>query len=111
MLKTIAIAVAVVIASVLLYAATRPDDFLIERSVSIKATSEKILLPFMSDFHKGYLWSPCKKDPAMKRTFSGAASGKGAVYEFDGNKNVGKGRLEIVEAGAAGQGRAHPGHD
>ena len=41
MLKTIAIAVAVVIAAVLLYAATRPDDFLIERSVSIKAAPEK----------------------------------------------------------------------
>lgn len=98
MLKTIAIAVGVVIAAVLLYAATRPDDFLIERSVSIKATPGEIY-PFMSDFHKGDLWSPYeKKDPAMKRTFSGAASGKGAVYEFDGNKNVGKGRLEIVEA-------------
>jgi hypothetical protein len=34
----------------------------------------------------------------MKRTHSGAASGKGAVYEWDGNKEVGAGRMEIVEA-------------
>ena len=33
----------------------------------------------------------------MKRTYSGAARGKGAVYEWDGNKNIGKGRMEITE--------------
>jgi hypothetical protein len=33
----------------------------------------------------------------MKRTYSGAAKGKGAVYEWDGDKNVGKGRMEIVD--------------
>jgi hypothetical protein len=34
----------------------------------------------------------------MKRTYSGADSGKGAVYAWDGNKNVGSGRMEILEA-------------
>ena len=34
----------------------------------------------------------------MKRSYSGAATGKGAVYEFDGNNEVGKGRIEIAEA-------------
>jgi hypothetical protein len=34
----------------------------------------------------------------MKRTHSGAASGKGAVYEWDGNKEIGKGRMEILES-------------
>ena len=36
----------------------------------------------------------------MKRTYSGAASGRGAVYAWDGNKNVGSGRMEILEASA-----------
>ena len=36
----------------------------------------------------------------MKRTYSGAESGKGAVYAWDGNKNVGSGRMEILEASA-----------
>ena len=36
----------------------------------------------------------------MKRTYSGAESGKGAVYAWDGNKNVGSGRMEILEAPA-----------
>ena len=34
----------------------------------------------------------------MKRTISGAPSGKGAVYMWDGDENVGKGRLEIVDS-------------
>ena len=34
----------------------------------------------------------------MKRTFKGAASAKGAIYEWDGNNKVGSGRIEIMEA-------------
>ena len=37
-------------------------------------------------------------DPAMKRTYSGAASGKGAVYAWEGNSKVGEGRMEITES-------------
>ena len=36
----------------------------------------------------------------MKRSFSGAADGKGAVYGWEGNKNVGSGRMEILETAA-----------
>lgn len=99
MLKKILIAVVVLVGGVLVYALFQPDTFLISRSVSIKAEPEKIY-PYMSDFHKGNLWSPYeKKDPTMKQTFSGPESGKGAVYEFAGDgKKVGSGRLEIIEA-------------
>jgi hypothetical protein len=34
----------------------------------------------------------------MKRTHSGSQSGKGAVYACEGNKSVGKGRMEIMES-------------
>ena len=34
----------------------------------------------------------------MKRTYSGAATGKGAVYEWAGNKEIGEGRMEIIES-------------
>jgi len=99
MVKNISIIVAVIVVAFLVYAAASPDTFRITRTASIKAPPERIY-PYMSDFHKGDLWSPYeKKDPAMKRTFRGAESGKGAVYEFDGNKkSTGKGRLEIIEA-------------
>lgn len=98
MLKTIAIIIAILIAVVLIYAATRPDTFRIERSTSIKASSEKIF-PFINGFHPWEAWSPWEKiDPAVKRSYSGADSGKGAVYAWQGNKDIGQGRMEIIES-------------
>jgi uncharacterized protein YndB with AHSA1/START domain len=102
MIKTIAmivvIALVVVIAAVLALAATKPDEFRVERTTSINAPPEK-LFPLINDLRAFARWSPYeKKDPAMSRAYSGAASGKGAAYEWDGDKNVGKGRIEITEA-------------
>ena len=98
MLKKIAIDVVVLIAAVLVYAATRPDTFRVERSASMKAPPEKVFA-VLSDFKQWGAWSPWeKKDPAMKRTFGATTSGKGAHYAWEGNKEVGKGSMEIVDA-------------
>jgi uncharacterized protein YndB with AHSA1/START domain len=97
MFKTIAIIIALLIAAVLIYAATKPDSFRIERSTTIKASPEKISA-YLTDFKQWAAWSPWEeKDPSMKRTFSGAANGKGAVYGWEGNKNVGTGRMEVLD--------------
>ncbi len=93
----IAVVLAVAIAIILILAATRPNVFSIQRATTIKAPPEKIF-PLINDFHQWGTWSPYEtKDPAMKRTYDGAASGKGAVYAWDGNKNVGSGRMEILD--------------
>jgi carbon monoxide dehydrogenase subunit G len=87
-----------VVAAVLGFAATKPDAFRIQRSASIKAAPEKIFA-LINDFHRWGSWSPWEKlDPALKRTYGGAANGQGAVYEWEGNKKVGKGRMEITQA-------------
>lgn len=104
MVKTIAIVIAVLVvvplAAVLILAATKPDTFRVERATSIKAPAEKIF-PLIADFHGWGAWSPYEKlDPAMKRTFSGAANGKGAVYEWDSDGKAGRGRMEITDAPA-----------
>jgi hypothetical protein len=100
MLKYIGIAVAVLVGGFLAYAATRPDSFRIQRSATIKAPPEKIF-PQINDFQRWGAWSPYeKKDPAMKRTLSGAPSGKGAVYEWDGNKEICQGRMDITDCAA-----------
>jgi carbon monoxide dehydrogenase subunit G len=97
MIKAIGIIVVLLIAAVLAFAATKPDSFRVQRAASIKAPPEKIF-PFIDDLRNFGAWSPYeKKDPAMKRSFSGPASGKGAVYEWDGDKNVGQGRMEIAD--------------
>ncbi|HEY8021999.1 MAG TPA: SRPBCC family protein [Thermoanaerobaculia bacterium] len=103
MLKKIALVVLVLIVALLIYAATRPDSFRVERSTSIKAPPEKIYA-LIDDFRGWGAWSPWEKlDPAMKRTYSGAAQGKGAVYEWSGNSKVGSGRMEITGTSAPSQ--------
>jgi uncharacterized protein YndB with AHSA1/START domain len=98
MFKLIALVVVVLIAGVLGFAATRPDAFRVERAVTIKAPPGKIY-PYLDDFNRWAAWSPWEKlDPAMKRTFSGAPSGKGAAYAWAGNSKVGAGRMEIIES-------------
>ncbi len=99
-LVIIAIVLAIVIAAVLILAATKPDTFRIERSATLNASADKIF-PLISDFHQWLKWSPWEgRDPALKRSYSGAERGKGAVYAWEGNKNVGSGRMEILEATA-----------
>lgn len=82
----------------LLVVATRPDSFRVQRSIDIKASPAQIF-PLINNFHEWEAWSPWEKvDPALKRTYSGAPLGKGAVYAWLGNKNVGQGRMEIIES-------------
>jgi len=96
MFKFIAIAIAVLIAAVLIYATTRPDTFSVQRTETIKAPPDKIF-PLINDFHSWPSWSPWEKlDPAMQRTHSGATAGQGAAYAWVGNSKVGEGRMEIL---------------
>lgn len=96
MLKKFAIGIVVLLAVILGLAATKPDTFSVQRTVLIKAPPEKIM-PYLSDFHQWVHWSPWEHlDPAMVRTFSGANQGKGAIYHWKGNSDVGEGRMEIL---------------
>jgi uncharacterized protein YndB with AHSA1/START domain len=94
----IAMVAAVPVVAVLALAATKPDHFRVERSARIAASPERIF-PLINDFRRWTAWSPYEhKDPAMRRTFSGPASGPGSIYEWVGNSSVGSGRMEIVES-------------
>ena len=96
-IAVIAVVIALAIAIVLILAITKPGTFRVQRIATIKAPAETVFA-LINDFHRWSNWSPWEnRDPAMKRTFSGAESGKGAVYAWDGNKNVGSGRMEILD--------------
>jgi uncharacterized protein YndB with AHSA1/START domain len=101
MLKIVLLAMgiaAVAVAALLIFAATRPDSFRIERTASIKAPPEKVFA-FINDLHRWTAWSPWEKiDPALKRSYGGAESGKGATYAWEGNGKVGSGRMEITDS-------------
>ncbi len=103
MLKTILIVAASALALLLIYAATRPDTFRIERSTRIKAPPDKVFA-LINDMRSFNTWNPFeKKDPALKGSYSGAASGKGAAYAWQSDK-VGVGRMEIIDTAAPSQG-------
>jgi uncharacterized protein YndB with AHSA1/START domain len=100
MIVPLLIGAGVLVAGLFGYAASRPNEFKIQRKARVKATPEKVF-PHINDFHRWEAWSPWEKlDPAMTRKHSGPANGKGAAYEWQGNKKVGKGRMEITEATA-----------
>jgi len=98
MIKIILVVIVLLVGGVLLVASTRPDALHVERAADVKAPPEKIF-PLINDFHSWGSWSPYeKKDPGTKRTYSGATAGKGAIYEWDGNSDVGQGRMEILDS-------------
>jgi hypothetical protein len=101
MLKAILVIVVVLavgIAGVVAYAAvTQPNTFRVQRAMTINAPADR-LVGILSDLRRGAEWSPYeKKDPAMKKTFSGPASGPGAKLEWDGNGDVGAGSLTVAD--------------
>lgn len=97
LLKSFAI-LAFIIAAILVFAATRPDVFHIQRSLTVQASPEKVF-PLINDLHQWPLWAPQdKEDPSMKRTYSGAASGTGAISDWSGSGNTGRGRMTITES-------------
>jgi hypothetical protein len=94
----VALVLAIAIAVLLILAATKPDTLRVQRATSIRAPADRIF-SMINDFHQWRGWSPYEdRDPALKRTYEGPDSGQGAVYAWDGNRNVGSGRMEILEA-------------
>jgi hypothetical protein len=100
MIKQISVVLLIIVLGIVAMATLQPSTFSVRRVVSIKATPDKIA-PLISDFHQWAAWSPWEHlDPAMQRTFEGAPSGKGAIYRWTGNKQVGAGRMEITDLSA-----------
>lgn len=98
MLPRLIIAIFVVIVGFVLYASTRANTFRVERSINIKATPGKIF-SFLNNLREGEKWSPwAELDPNMQKTFSGPDEGIGATHEWSGNKQIGSGKMVIVES-------------
>ena len=98
MSKKATLIVVILISVILACAATQPDTFRIERSININASPERIF-PHINDFHQWEAWSPWEKiDTEIQRNYRGTESGKGAIYEWQGNKDIGQGRMEIIQS-------------
>ncbi len=91
-------AIVVVVAIFCIVVAMRPADFKIERSMTINASPDKVFEQ-VNDFHRWEAWSPWAKiDPAMKTTYSGSRTGRGAIYSWVGNDEVGEGNMAITNS-------------
>jgi uncharacterized protein YndB with AHSA1/START domain len=80
------------------FISTRPSHYHVDRSLVIAAPPE-VVFAHINDLHHWNDWSPwAKKDPNMKESYEGAASGVGASYHWTGNDQVGEGRMTIIES-------------
>jgi hypothetical protein len=98
MLVKILIAVVIVVLGLAAYVATRPGEFQVVRSATFAAPAPAVFAQ-VNELKKWEAWSPwAKKDPQMKQSYEGPAAGAGAVTSWVGNKDVGEGRMTIVES-------------
>jgi len=97
MITVIALAAGIAVIAVLLYAATGPDGFRVERRVEVRARPD-LVFSLIDDFEQWLKWSPYeKRDPSMKRTRKGPGRGLGSAYAWESSK-IGAGRMEIIES-------------
>ena len=98
MLKTILIVLAVIVVVFVVVVAMQPSEFRVARSTTVSAPPGTAFAQ-VNDFHKWEAWNPWGKiDPAMKQTYEGAPTGTGAINTWIGNKEVGEGRMTIIES-------------
>lgn len=74
--------------------------FRVERAATIAGSPERVFAALV-DFHEWVHWSPWEGiDANLQRTYTGPASGVGAMYAWRGNRKVGAGSMEIIDADA-----------
>jgi hypothetical protein len=100
MFKRFLIGLVLIVGGFLFFASTRPDTYRVERSIKIDAPAT-VVFSQLEDFKAWGAWSPWDKlDPQMKKSYAGPPKGMGAIYSWEGNKKVGKGKMTITDATA-----------
>ena len=96
--KTVLIAVIGAIVAVGVLANMRPDQFSVTRTATIDAPASKVF-PHVNNLHNWQAWSPwAKMDPNAAVTYAGPDAGKDASMSWDGNRDIGKGTMTIVDS-------------
>ena len=98
MLMKILIALAGIVVVLVALVAMRPSEYRVSRTATIAAPAPAVFAQ-VNDFHKWEAWNPwAKLDPTMKQTYEGAPAGRGAIYTWAGNNEVGEGRMTLTES-------------
>ena len=92
------IALVIAVAVIQFLASRGSDVFRVERSAVIPAPPQ-LVFEQINSLAKWQGWSPwARKDPNARNTLSGPEAGTGSALAWEGNKQVGKGRMEISES-------------
>jgi hypothetical protein len=98
MFKKILLLLLALIGAFVIYVALQPDEYRVERSVTIAAPAGEVF-GNVNNLRKWEAWSPwAKLDPDAKVAFEGPEAGEGATMTWDGDDNVGAGKMAIVES-------------
>jgi len=81
----------------LVLAAIAPKNYNVSRSIEINKT-KSVVFDYLKSLKKQDEWSPWgKRDPNMKKKFTGTDGEVGAISYWKGNKDVGEGEQEITK--------------
>jgi len=98
MILKILLVVCVAIIGILVFAATKPDTFHIQRSITINAPPERVFA-LIDDFHQWPRWAPQdREDPTMRRSYGLQSAGVGAISEWKSDGSAGAGEMAITAA-------------
>ncbi|MFN8391679.1 MAG: SRPBCC family protein [Bdellovibrionota bacterium] len=101
MLKKICGILFLLVAIFLAVAAMQPEDFRVTRSKRVAGHPE-VVFAHVNDLRQWDAWSPwAKLDPNAKSSFEGPSAGVGAAMTWDGNGEVGAGKMTITESSPA----------
>jgi hypothetical protein len=98
MFKKILLLLLALIGAFVIYVALQPDEYRVERTVTIVAPAGEVF-GNVNNLRKWEAWSAwAKLDPDAKVAFEGPEAGEGATMTWDGDDNVGAGKMAIVES-------------
>lgn len=98
MFKNILIGFVSAMSAFLTYVAMQPAAYTVTRS-AVMAAPPAAVFPHIDDFRKWNAWSPwAGKDPNARTVYSDPAAGVGATFAWSGNKEIGEGRMTIVDS-------------
>jgi len=98
MFVKILVGLAVIIGSVLIYAAVQPKDYLISREITVAASPDQVF-PWINNAKKMNEWMPWfAVDPSIVMTYQGPEEGVGAVSAWNSQGQMGVGKATIVQS-------------
>lgn len=98
MFKQILLGLLIVVVGFIGYVAMQSDEFYFSRSVEINAPAARVF-PHVNNLKAWEDWLPwAKLDPNSKVSYAGTQEGIGSVFAWEGNDQVGVGKMTIIES-------------